>query len=417
MSIPAIALAALILSAPAAAPAAACVDCHARVTPGAVADWKLSRHAAASVGCDACHGADHTGPDDASRARLPTADTCGRCHAERLRQFAAGKHAMAWAAMSAMPAFHQEPAVMTEGQKGCGGCHAIGLKEEADARRIAQASGRAWGVGSCDACHTRHLFSAKEARAPQACRSCHVGMDHALWEMYQGSRHGTRQELVQLGVLPTGAAAPTCQGCHMPGGDHGVITAWGSLAVRLPLPPEQDARWRRDQATILQALGILDPQGKPAALLEVVKGAGMARVTEASWREARRRMEDACAGCHARSFAVSQLQRGDQAIREADRVMAEAIEVVAGLYRDGILKRSPRQSFDYPAVLQFHDAGTVVEQKLATMFLAHRARAIQGAFHASPDQALWGGWGRMQLDLAEIRERAAALRQESAPSR
>ena len=34
-------------------------------------------------------------------------------------------------------------------------------------------------------------------------------------------------------------------------------TAWGFLAVRLPLP--EDPQWKADQVTILQALGVLDP--------------------------------------------------------------------------------------------------------------------------------------------------------------
>ena len=30
--------------------------------------------------------------------------------------------------------------------------------------------------------------------------------------------------------------APVCQTCHMPGGDHNVMTSWGFLALRLPVP-------------------------------------------------------------------------------------------------------------------------------------------------------------------------------------
>jgi hydroxylamine dehydrogenase len=403
-------LLAVLLAAPGAVPeaSAACIECHARVTPGAVGDWRLSRHAEVSVGCDACHGTEHSGPSDAARARLPTPDTCARCHPERVRQFKAGKHAMAWAAMNAMPTFHYQPAVLTEGLKGCGGCHAIGLKAEADAMRIARASGRSYGGASCDSCHTRHLFSVKEAREPQACRSCHTGYDHSQWEMYEQSKHGVRRQLVQLGALPRDSAAPTCQTCHMPGGDHGVMTAWGFLAVRWPLP--DDPRWRADQKVILQALGFLDPAGRPTSLMEVVKGARVARLGDEEWQVQRARMIETCAACHSRGFATSQLERGDATIREADRLMAQAIEIVAALYRDGILKKSASQSFAYPSVLQFHDAATVVEQRLSVMFHQHRMRTFQGAFHGSPDYALWYGWSEMQRDLAEIRERAAEMR-------
>jgi hydroxylamine dehydrogenase len=44
-----------------------------------------------------------------------------------------------------------------------------------------------------------------------------------------------------------------------------VQTAWGFLAVRLPMPEDKD--WTADRATVLQALGVLDPSGQPTKLL------------------------------------------------------------------------------------------------------------------------------------------------------
>jgi len=44
------------------------------------------------------------------------------------------------------------------------------------------------------------------------------------------------------------------------------------------------------------------------------------------------------------------------------------------------------------------------------MFLEHRMRTFQGAFHASPDYVTWYGWSEMQRDLAEIRSMAEELR-------
>jgi hypothetical protein len=43
---------------------------------------------------------------DAAKAKLPPAETCGQCHADRLEQFKKGKHARAWAAMKAMATIH-----------------------------------------------------------------------------------------------------------------------------------------------------------------------------------------------------------------------------------------------------------------------------------------------------------------------
>jgi hypothetical protein len=90
-------------------------------------------------------------------------------------------------------------------------------------------SGTEFGAAQCDACHTRHTFSAQEARQPQACETCHMGFDHAQWEMYSASKHGVRNDLKQKHILPASAAAPTCQTCHMQDGNHEVRTLGDSL--------------------------------------------------------------------------------------------------------------------------------------------------------------------------------------------
>ena len=79
-------------------------------------------------------------------------------------------------------------------------------------------------------------------------------------------------------------------------------------------------------------------------------------------------------------------------IREADRLLAEAIGIVAGLYRDKIIPKSAYYTYPYPDLLAFHDAPTSIEQKLYLMFLEHRMRTFQGSFHANPDYAFWYGW-------------------------
>ena len=107
-----------------------CVDCHRDETRSIVADWQISRHQTEDVGCRDCHKGKHTSADDVDKLKTVTADTCGRCHEERLEQFSKGKHALAWAAFKAMPTTHQLPATLVEGMKGCGGCHKIGLKSE-----------------------------------------------------------------------------------------------------------------------------------------------------------------------------------------------------------------------------------------------------------------------------------------------
>lgn len=388
----------------------ACVDCHQDETPTLVRDFQQGTMAQSGMDCSACHGSEHTSAQDADEAGLPTAQTCARCHNDKFQQFKGGKHALAWTAQNAMPATHYQPMELIEGKKGCGSCHKIGLKSEEEIRGL-QDQGHDYGVASCDSCHTRHAFSVEEARQPEACATCHMGFDHAQWEMWTTSKHGVRYQLKRQGVLSEEAAAPTCQTCHMQDGDHEVRTAWGFLAVRLPMP--EDEEWAADRETILKALGVLNPNtGEPTARLDAVKAADMARLDAESWQAERAEMLDTCSQCHSRNFAQNELQKGDQLIRQADDLMAAAIEIVAGLYEDGALEKPESYSFAYPDLLTFNEAMTPIEQTLFQMFLKHRMRTFQGAFHNNPDYTFWYGWSEMRADLTEIEAEAQELRAE-----
>lgn len=389
-----------------------CVKCHEDVTPGAVRDWRASAHFDEDISCDTCHGDEHSSAVDVHKVLTVTAETCGECHDERLAEYKRGKHSLAWAALKAMPTTHFKPMELIDGQKGCGGCHKIGIKSAEQIDNL-KANGSTFGHASCDACHTRHTFSVEEARQPEACATCHMGFDHPQWEMYSTSKHGIRHRLKKDGVLPEDAAAPTCQTCHMPDGDHEVRTAWGFLAVRTdglaPYPGESD-EWWADRVTILQALGVLDPEGNPTARLDVVAGAQVARLSAAEFDAERAKMLAVCSDCHSENFANEELAKGDNMIREADKLMAAAIRIIAGLYQDGILEKPENYSYAFPDLLTFHDSPTPIENTLFTMHLKHRMRTFQGAFHANPDYTLWYGWNEMVIDLNEIEYMAEELR-------
>lgn len=391
------------------ASAQVCVNCHTKITPSIVTDWQLSKHSKNKIDCSECHGNQHKSARDVAKVKIPTPDTCANCHELKVKQFKTGKHAVSWASMKAMPTAHWQPMALMEGMKGCGGCHKIGLKTEAEIKELKK-GGAVFGVASCDACHTRHTFSVQEAKQPQACQTCHMGFDHPQWEMYSASKHGVRYLLKQNKTLPPTVAAPTCQTCHMQGGNHAVRTAWGFLAVRLPMP--DDKQWTADRAIILQGLGVLDPDGKPTGRLDVVKAADVARLTQEDWQKERDKMIMTCNRCHSVNFAKGELAKGDQMIKEADRLMAEAILTVAGLYKDGIIPKPKNYAYPFPDLLTFHDSPTVIEQKLFVMFFKHRMRTFQGTFHANPDYALWYGWSEMQRDLTEIKEKAVEMREK-----
>jgi hypothetical protein len=243
-----------------------------------------------------------------------------------------------------------------------------------------------------------------------------MGYDHPQWEMWSSSKHGSRYLSKEVGDLPEGAVAPRCQDCHLPDGTHENRTAWGFLGVRLPLPA--DPQWKSDRVTILKALGILDPEtGEPTARLEIVKIADLARLTEEAWLTERNKMIGICSKCHSGTYAKEQLAMGDSMMQKADRLMAEAIGIVASLYQGGIIKKPDEYAFAYPDFLYFmRTAGSSldnlshIDQVLFQMYMKHRMRTYQAFFHVNPDYAYWDGWAMMVKDLGEIQKLAKTMR-------
>ena len=392
-----------------------CVSCHEKLTPGQVKDWKISKHSAINVTCSTCHGNKHNDFKDANLAQMPDERICNQCHAKQFNEFSKGKHNFGWVSMNALPITHVEPDELMEGGRGCGGCHNMGIKTEAQ-KKEQRDKGYRYQNNSCDECHTRHTFSKKEASDPRACQQCHMGYDHPQWEMWSSAKHGSRWFTRDSGNLPEDAHAPKCQDCHMPKGSHENRTAWGFLGVRLPLP--EDPQLKADRITILKALGVLNPvTGEPTARLEAVKSVDMVRLTEEAWRTEREKMIKVCSNCHSERYAREQLNMGDTMMKKTDRLLAEAIEIVAGLYKDGLIKKPDNYSFAYPDFLYFMQTGggdtkkiSYIDQVLFQMYMKHRMRTYQAFFHVNPDYAYWYGWGMMVKDLGEIKELAETMR-------
>ena len=374
-----------------------CISCHKKVTPRIVKDFMSGAMGKSGMDCSDCHGSGHKTAEDAANVQLPTEKTCKKCHEFKVEQYLAGKHSLAWVALDAMPETGFQPHAYIQGMKGCGGCHKIGIRDETTKSASKYGS-------PCDSCHTRHKFSKEEARRPEACRTCHMGFDHPQWEMWSGSKHG-----VIYSTEGATGRVPTCQTCHMVEGDHRVMTAWGFLALRLP---EADEEWMGYRATILKGLQILDIKGNPTPRLDVVKAGKVARLTSEEWHAERNKMLDVCMNCHSRSYAERNLKNGDEMIKAADKLMAEAIEIVADLYKRGLIEPKAGKSA-YPDLLAFYGAQTPIEQTLYVMFLEHRMRAFQGAFHMNPDYTTWYGLAEMSKDLVEIKSDARRIIRES----
>lgn len=400
-----------------AASSSACIDCHAKVTPKVVPQWKQSKHAQKDVGCVACHGADHTSATDVGQVKIARPEVCASCHKSQVDQYRSGKHSHALAAMKTQPNTHWRDTAQATGQTGCAQCHRVGSPNVSNELRQEKFGGiesgaLQWGAGACDSCHSRHTFSLEEARQPQACQTCHTGLDNDQWEMYSSSRHGALYSLKQGNFLPGEKAAPSCQTCHMAGGDHSVHTAWGYWGVILPAP--DDPQWAADRTLIMKALNMLSPQGEKTNLIETLKSNQGIRFTQAEWQQERDSMLKTCSQCHSADFAQQQLKAGDDTLRAADHLLAEAIRVLAALYQDGILQKG-NQPYAFPWLTSFDPPATPIEQKLQTMYHLHRSRAFHGAFHNSPKYEIEYGLRPMQQDLVEIKTLSEQMRRDRKP--
>jgi len=186
---------------------AQCIQCHEAITPGIVNDWKASRHSQVNepVTCPDCHGSDH------QQLHLPTPEVCGGCHDKQHGEFLAEarhgfpSHVLAMDRAVDAPHFVDKPKAEVQ---SCVQCHSVATK--------------------CDSCHTRHRFSAAEARRSEACITCHSGPPHPDDETYFASAHG--QIYLQEGhewdwskpLQKGNYKAPTCAYCHMDEGRHQV---------------------------------------------------------------------------------------------------------------------------------------------------------------------------------------------------
>ncbi len=379
-----------------------CEKCHAKLNPGIVKDFNRSKMSG-EITCKACHGEGHTNAKDAHKAKLPTISTCKECHPEKAEQYMSGKHALGLLAITAFPGFaHKQPKAFIAGQKGCNGCHNLGITDESVRKNNKSRKYYKYGM-DCQNCHTRHAFSRLEAMQPEACNSCHTGFDHAQWEMWLHSKHGTAYNTDRQAHR-----GPTCQDCHMSDGNHRVMTSWGFLALRLP---EKDKEWMGYRVTILKALGVLDKNGKPTPRLDLVKAANLARLDKESWEKERAKMEKICQKCHSANFAGENLKNADLMIKAADKIFARAINLVADLYKDGIIKKETnKETFPYPDLLNFYEVNTHIEELLYEMFMDFRMKTYQAAFHMMPDYTTWYGYAKMKETLVEMKDIAARMR-------
>ena len=288
----------------------ACVDCHKKDNPAIYQQWGRSKHYRASIGCYECHAAAEGEPDAFKHegqwiATIVSPKDCARCHTREAKEFSDSHHSKGARILGSLdntlaeivegnrgmvtPAF--QDGVAASAVLGCWQCHGSEIKV-LPGGKLDSATWPNTGIGrinpdgsegSCSACHSRHTFSAEQARHPDNCGKCHMGPDHPQKEIYEESKHGIafRANIDRMNldsakwiVGEDYSAAPTCATCHMSATksqpvnhDVGLRISWNNRPALSVRPEVSDKK-----------------MGLPGA--------------EIGWEKRRANMKDVCRNCH-----------------------------------------------------------------------------------------------------------------------
>lgn len=292
----------------------ACVECHKKESTALYQQWGTSKHFRANVGCFECHGAREGEPDAFQHegqwiATIVSPKDCARCHAKETKEFTSSHHSKAARILGSLdntlaevvegnrgmitPAFQNGTAASAV--MGCWQCHGTEVKV-LPGGKLDPATWPNTGIGrinpdgsegSCSACHSRHAFSAEQARHPDNCGKCHMGPDHPQREIYEESKHGIafRANIDRMNLSSSKwivgedySAAPTCATCHMSATknqpvshDVGMRISWNNRPAVSIRPEESDKK-----------------MGLPGG--------------EIDWKARRAKMQDVCLNCHEKQW-------------------------------------------------------------------------------------------------------------------
>lgn len=305
----------------------ACVDCHKKENRALYQQWGESKHYRGNVGCYECHMADKDDVDafthyEETIAVIVSPRDCSRCHSKEVEEFVGSHHSKAGRILGSLdnvlaevvegnkgmitPAFPM--GVSAAAVNGCWQCHGSEVKVLADGK-LDPATWPNTGIGrinpdgsegSCAACHSRHNFSAEQARNPDNCGKCHMGPDHPQKEIYEESKHGiafrANQDKMNMDsakwiVGEDYSAAPTCATCHMSQTreqqvthDVGMRISWNNRPAVSTRPEISDAK-----------------MGLPGE--------------NVPWQTRRANMKDVCSACHTPNWVDNWYVQYDELIK------------------------------------------------------------------------------------------------------
>ncbi len=361
---------------------ATCVSCHREKSAGIYQQWGSSKHFGANIGCYECHKA-KAGEVDAIKHKdfiisvIVSPKDCAGCHEREVKEFDSSHHATGGLILDSLdnvlaevvegaPTFQGRSPVSVS---GCEGCHGSKVEVNSDG----SLSATSWpnsGIGrlnpdgskgSCAACHTRHAFSAAQARHPDTCGRCHLGPDHPQKEIYAESQHGIlfSANLAQMNLNSSKwvvgedySAAPACATCHMSATkdlplthDIGSRIAWN---LRAPIS------FRIDEKDLAKGLSV-----KP-------------------WLERRQDMKSVCVSCHSRNTTDNFFEQLDAFVELYNEKFAKpGSQLMKLISAEGLLTKT---EFDE-------------ELEWTWFYLWHHEgrRARHGAAMVGPDFAHWEG--------------------------
>jgi hydroxylamine dehydrogenase len=295
----------------------ACAECHKKESAALYTQWGSSKHYRGNVGCYECHmaltndidGFEHYGQRIST---IVTPKDCGRCHEHEVGEFNSSHHAKAGRILGSLDNVLAEVVEGNHGFKttmfpggvsaaavnGCWQCHGAEVKIMPNGKPDPAiwpntGIGRInpdGSEGSCAACHSRHEFSAAQARTPDTCGKCHMGPDHPQIEIYNESKHGIAYRAnVDKMALPNAkwivgedySAAPTCATCHMSATKNQRVTHDVGMRISWNNRPEISVRPEVSDAKL----------GLPGK--------------DVTWQTRRTNMVDVCLNCHNQHFVDS----------------------------------------------------------------------------------------------------------------
>jgi len=281
----------------------ACAACHKKESPVIYEQWGSSQHFRGNIGCFECHTANEKDPDAFEHygqfiSTIVSPKDCARCHEREVQEFSDSHHAKGGRILGSLDntlaevvegnnAFKTSAfphGVSSAAVNGCWQCHGSEVKVLPNGR-LDPATWPNTGIGrinpdgsegSCAACHSRHSFSAAQARTPDTCGKCHMGPDHPQIEIYNESKHGIayRANVDKMNLASPKwivgedySAAPTCATCHMSATrdqpvthDIGMRISWNNrpeISIRPEVAdatlglPGKDVPWEKRRANMV----------------------------------------------------------------------------------------------------------------------------------------------------------------------